>query len=35
VREVDRAKLLERVTDARSVLAPVLSPEDELAAFAG
>lgn len=34
-REVDRAKLLERVSDVRGVQTPVQTPEDELAAFAG
>jgi integrase len=34
-REVDRAKLLARVSDARLVQIPVQTPEDELAAFAG
>ena len=35
VREVDRAKLLMRVSDVRAVQTPVQTPEDELAAFAG
>lgn len=34
-REVDRGKLLERVSDARLVQIPVQIPDDELAAFAG